>query len=351
MSDYFKFCPKCGRVLDRDWCPHCEPEKEKKFRQDQLKLDRSMLENYGKDAGVGHLFSGKKPKKIAFESRKTAKKVSESSRAEKKGQSKFSWTKILAAAIVIIPWLFSFFEINPSRLFHHFSLPAPVESVISFFGITSVTEEGYEDISSDDSVQDLDYMVQMEVMPEDDGDGILYTVDGEDFSWQITRPVLYSEIGSDSESSAQDEIDKICSQWYQEGLKAKKEKKAVDGTLQAYTTYLDDDTACIVLQGFRYYSDGSSEDEEELYSFIINLDEMTVYDPLEEEVLDTDDLYDDMSDQSDTTLTREAFSEMLEAGEYCTIADSDGNLWIGFIDDSEGGGQTVNVRLDRSLSD
>ena len=45
MAEYFKFCPKCGRVLERDYCPHCEPEKEREFREQQQRLDDGMFDS------------------------------------------------------------------------------------------------------------------------------------------------------------------------------------------------------------------------------------------------------------------------------------------------------------------
>lgn len=341
MSDYFKFCPKCGRVLDRDWCPHCEPEKEKKFRRDQLKLERDMFENYSKDAQPGHLFFGK-PKKIKFPGKTiTSAKVYESKKEAKKEHGRFSWSKIFAAVFVIIPIVIDVLGINPFDTWNHIPLPAPVERALSFFEPESVTEDGYENSNKESS----EYMIQMELLPEEDQEELRYTVGGEEYSYSISRPVIYDGNVDEVGKNVQDEIDKVCLQWYQDGLKAKKNNLAVNGYLMAFTTYLDDSTACIVLEGSKYYDDEDKEDEEMLYSFIIDLENMSIYDPLEGEELDPD-LYDSIKYQIDTyEFTKNDFSSMLEAGEYCTIADSKGDLWIGLVI-NDGYERIVNIKLE-----
>ncbi|MDO4941287.1 MAG: hypothetical protein Q4E73_00405 [Lachnospiraceae bacterium] len=344
MSDYFKFCPKCGRVLDRDWCPHCEPEKEKKFRKDQLKLDRDMFENYSKDAPATHLFSGK-PKKVKFPGKETTSaQVYESKKEVKKEQTKFSWSKVLAVVVVIVPIMIDFLDINPFHILGYIPLPSPIKSVISSFESTSVMEDGYENLSDDDSMEDFEYAIRMEQLPEEDGGEICYTIGDTEYSYSISRPVIYdwdeNEVGGD----VQDEIDKVCQQWYQEGLEAKRNHLPVNGYLVAFTTYLDDSMACIVLEGSKYYDD-DKEDEALLYSFIIDLENMLIYDPLEGEEL-APDLYDTITNQIDTNeFTPSDFSAMLKAGKYCTIADSKGDLWIGLVID-DGYERIINLKLE-----
>ena len=348
MAEYFKFCPKCGRVLDRDWCPHCEPEKERKFRKNQLKRDQDMFEAYSKDAPRRKLFSKssedvKTPSKTITQAK--VRKSKKESRKDGKGM-KAVLSTIAVGLVIVIPILFDLageMSVNP---FDELDISSMIEEHIPFLEEKiTVSENGFTGIEIVDTDEDYAYSIELNRVPEEELGP--YRVNGSEYEYSVYRPVIHGPLGQEG-GEAQEEMDKVFQQWYQEGLEAKKEKLPVNGYLFAYTTYLDESTACVVFNGSRYSEGEDSRSEEYLYSFFIDLDTMTTYDPLYGEVPD-ESLYEEIEERLETSdFTREDFREMLQNGEYCIIADNTGRLWLGMVM-NDGYEQIMNIKLEERL--
>lgn len=345
MAEYFKFCPKCGRVLDRDFCSHCEPEKEKAYRRQQQNYERGMLEDYSRDTNLNNIFSlDRKKKKVKYPG-KTATKVKKLktsgmgslTKKEKSGKKK----KIrLAVVIVIILSFLSSFLTSFSSLIGNIDLPDFLPDFIeqklpvsTGSDDDTITESRFRDLSYDEDVQDYGFKIRYDYMEDDDGHSrIQYKVGDEEYQYSISRPIISDRDGYGVGGEAQDAIDEICQQWYDEGVQDKQDKVKVDAYLMSYTTYLDENYACIVLSGSKYYDDADSKYS--LYSFIIDLNDMKVLDPSEGITFD-DDFYDTMSDAAENNsmldVSRDNLEDMIENGEYSLAFDRKGSLWVCMI--------------------
>ncbi|MDO4169478.1 MAG: zinc ribbon domain-containing protein [Lachnospiraceae bacterium] len=352
MAEYFKFCPKCGRVLDRDFCPHCEPEKEKAYRRQQQKQEQGMFEDYSRDSSLKDLFAGDKPKKkIKYPGKTITKKIREfglDDTVEPEKEEKKGMVEKIATVFVILSFVLSLlgdvFDSDILDIILDLDLPDFVEEKILSFtdhDLDTITENNFRDLSYDDSVDDYTYKIRFDFMEDDDQKGsIRYKIGSEDleYGYSISRPVIYDEDDNEVGGDAQKQIDVICQQWYEEGRKAKQEKKKVNAFLTSYVTYLDDNHACIVLDGTKDYDNADSEYL--LDSFVINLEHMTVINLKDNIILEEafgDEMLDDVDDDA-----RAELKEKIKAKEYAYSFDQDGDLWISFVLDHYG--QNINMK-------
>lgn len=344
MAEYFKFCPKCGRVLDRDFCPHCEPEKEKAYRRQQQKQEKGMFEDYSRDVKWKEMFSGnkEKKKKVKFPSKTVtkAKKWQESgsiysSKKKKTGGIKKGLVSKLVILAIILSFLSTFAGLVVDFI-DEIELPGFIEKKIPNSiksDDNTITDSYFSDMAYDDSVEDCEYQIRYDSMGDNDGHSrIEYKVGDEEYRYSISRPIISDQDGYGVDGPAQDAMDKVCQKWYEEGMNAKKDKVKVNAYLSSYTTYLDDDYACIVLNGSRYYDDETRDAEYTLDSFIIDLSSMEVIDPNDIIEFD-DDVYDTILDQMEELgrvedVSRELLESAKESGNCQLAFDREGDLWI-----------------------
>lgn len=350
MAEYFKFCPKCGRVLERDYCPHCEPEKEREFREQQQRLDDGMFDTY----------SSKKIHK--------GKKIT---RTRDTGEKK-SFLRVLVLLVGI-------------TLFVVDDLPdiTEVANEIGGFHLDRKPEEGSFLDDMDDKV--IKVLEPVKQWGEKAGQSINEILDifwdhtlGEDEDWDATisvdgfsdllaiddytsyvsgDPVYYLqnrkskdytysingipygyyievcdifENGNKADIPVQKELEQIYKRWEKKGENAKKNRIEADGSLYSNVTYYDDDYISLLIYGDEMIN--GEDSMYEFYSFIFNAQNMEVI-PLTEFLQFDDKFYDIMMEGMDHTFSREEVKELVKKKQYYYGFDQDGILWVGLYND------------------
>jgi hypothetical protein len=346
MSDYFKFCPKCGRVLDREWCPHCEPEKEKAFRKQQMKMESDMFENYSRAPSEKGFF---KQKHEANPNKKTQTKTFARKKTKKEKGKK---SKRISYIIIIVVFLISFVP-NIWNLFD-FNVDSVENSFSDWMDDGSYTIDRYsfdnlmnmDDYSAfvPDAVyhldrdQDSDYTYELE-----NWDGETY-----EFGYYFNTYSFYNEDQEKASAPTQVQIDQIYEEWKERAATAKENQQRVQGTLDTLVTYYDDNSACLIIQGSEYFYKNDNEDPYktnwEIYSFVVDLNTMEVY-TNDDFITFDDNFYENAMDENDEfSLTEDEMKQLVDAGKYHCCIDRDGILWVCFeTEDSEYPSYNVEV--------
>src|SRR5699024_11159601 len=143
--------------------PHCEPEKERKFRKNQLKRDQDMFEAYSKDAPRRKLFSKnsedvKAPSKTITQEK--VRKSKKESRKDGKGM-KAVLSTIAVGLVIVIPILFDLageMSVNP---FDELDISSMIEEHIPFLEEEiTVSENGFAGIEIVDTDEDYAYSIE-----------------------------------------------------------------------------------------------------------------------------------------------------------------------------------------------
>jgi hypothetical protein len=380
MADYFKFCPKCGRVLERDYCPHCEPEKEKEFRRKQQKLDDGMFDTYSEQGRHLHKRSkmtgyGSEKQSIFGAARETIKESGGSKRREKKVEEEASLAKRILSGVILLFTISVFVLDNVPDITEVFNeltgshlditpeegsffgkvddkVLTPVKKAVNHFlrewndeNIVTVDEEMvdsllfYHDYTY--YTDDQEYYL---VMGDSETDGnYSYTVDGMEYGYTMTTCNIYKN-GQKADGKVQQEMDEIYRNFSRKAKEKKKKRRETDGYLESSVTYYDNDHASILIE--QHESD--TEYGDKFYSFVLDMKKMEQI-PLTEFVQFDEHFYDIMEEGLDYDFSREQIKKAVEKGDYYYCFDQDGTLWVGVIPDAYTYGQVEfkNITLDR----
>lgn len=358
MAEYFKFCPKCGRVLERDYCPHCEPEKEKEFRRQQQRLDDDMFDTYSSKVHKG--------KKIT--------------RTGNTGEKK-SFLRILVFLVVITLFVVDDLPdmteiVNEIGDFHLDRKPEEgsflgdmndkvikvmgpikqwgekagesIDEILDLFWDTALEEDEYEDETiSVDGFSDLlalnGYTAYVSGNPayylqNRKSKDYTYSINGIPYGYYIEVCDIF-ENGNKADIPVQKELEQIYKRWEKKGENAKKNRIEADGSLYSNVTYYDDDYISLLIYGDEMIN--GEDSTYEFYSFIFNAQNMEVI-PLTEFLQFDDKFYDIMMEGMDYTFSREEVKELVKKKQYYYGFDQDGILWVGLYNDDT----YVNVKFE-----
>lgn len=358
MAEYFKFCPKCGRVLERDYCPHCEPEKEKEFRRQQQRLDDDMFDTYSSKVHKG--------KKIT--------------RTGNTGEKK-SFLRILVFLVVITLFVVDDLPdmteiVNEIGDFHLDRKPEEgsflgdmndkvikvmgpikqwgekagesIDEILDLFWDTALEEDEYEDETiSVDGFSDLlalnGYTAYVSGNPayylqNRKSKDYTYSINGIPYGYYIEVCDIF-ENGNKADIPVQKELEQIYKRWEKKGENAKKNRIEADGSLYSNVTYYDDDYISLLIYGDEMIN--GEDSEYEFYSFIFNAQNMEVI-PLTEFLQFDDKFYDIMMEGMGHTFSREEVKELVKKKQYYYGFDQDGILWVGLYNDDT----YVNVKFE-----
>ena len=352
MSDYFKFCPKCGRVLYGDFCAHCEPEKERAYRRKQQKLDDSMFEDYSKKRGLGKGFSKRETKSFDWNESETKhtdwnqeEKGSDWTRANKE-YSKWDSNgkkqtqrkkqrekngeqpgKVVGSIIVVVLALISFGMDILKDVDIDWKDP-----------VSSFVKEIKSDFDATETVQDHSFFDEFSGQSNDNGDTIDMEYEDEDYIYYmgdeecgydaIPRFYLYDDENNVIDCKVQKKWDALYEEYKKDAIAMKNAgKEKAKASVEGYVTYLDDDYANLIVEYYKDHLD-TGKVERKIQSYVINM--TTMEEVSLDEFLDTDEI-SIASYLEDAGLGEKEAEQKAKDGDYYLAIGEDGNIWVGTI--------------------
>ncbi len=388
MPEYFKFCPKCGRVLNRDWCTYCEPEKEEAYRKEQLKRYR-IQGDYVSDTGIDHDIHGgiggllgrigdifqresvheksvnsgefvdsvlreqkkadKKLKKMEHEPRQRVSR--QKTRNQKKPRRLRAGLIVMIIGILwgILPLLLTLFltvveEQNiklPQEIVH--MIERAEEILDDDNDQTTIYKEGFDDVRN---IIDRDeYEEHMEVedyaLPFDmEYDGDDWEKDGESFSaYMEYAQFVETNTGINTYKGAAKLLD------LEQRLAKKKvdayagNKQAVDYSFEQYLTYFDDGYSCVVLE------ERESDHGSTYKSYLIDNTSLDLVDLNTK--IDVNDYRSDIINDAIDYMDEEEANKVMDQRKWIFVVDKDGEIHVGL----PYSGNICNVALGINIAD
>jgi hypothetical protein len=389
MSDYFKFCPKCGRVLDRDWCTHCEPEKEKAFRRQQSKMEADMFENYSKDPSAKVIFS-KKPKKIKYpgktetevkyydsgkESRRENREEgmdahvnvprTQNKRSKKKStkEEKNHKAKRISTILIILALLISFIP-SILSIFDDFGSSSAFDWIDNIFDdddVSTIEPSYFSNLLYTSKYSDFepkaDYYIEWEPYIDDytyyEGDEDSQEtdededeLDGNTYGYMLSKVTFYNLADKKADTPVQQQLDAIYEKYLARAKEIQEKKLKIYGELNTVVTYYSDDAICFRYEAYEYAEDGTKTTE--AYNFIVDLNSMEQY-TKDDFITADDEFYETILDKVEDNIfiTKSELKSRIEAGQYDCLIDQDGTLWVTLpLDLEEYGCDYYNIEFD-----
>ncbi|MCQ2491932.1 MAG: hypothetical protein MJ087_02705 [Lachnospiraceae bacterium] len=391
MPEYFKFCPKCGRVLNRDWCTYCEPEKEEAYRREQLERYR-IKGDYVSDRGIDHdihggfggifhtigsLFvrpsiheksvnSGEFVDSVLREQKKAerdihkknkARELRENERANrhrqngevKRKRNPIIWVIICLIIFNMIPVLFGFLlgVIRNSNIQIPEEVTQIVDQIENIFGYhpeTVLPDGQFSDVRNETDDYDEDRL--------DAKYSLRSYFEGDSFDWDYKGYQYYSGY---SYSVFADQDDIMATKGFgKEMQKIAAEAKAKaeacrdtnkDYNFNQYLTYFDENYSAIIHEEY------DNDKPRSIHSYLVDnntLETINLDEKIHLKEMDSD-LRDRMGDATGFDFTEEKYDELIKSHQYYYTVDGNGEIYLGFEDFGSYYHVQIGVQLDDIL--